>query len=119
MSKYVEKVERYKHKILDAALVKLKEDYSDAEDFYRDTGHGRYFNKMSKCEKEINEIEEYLNGKPKVKDITTDEYRDFLKLKETMRSVKSNLVYLLADLPDCSETARLRDCMREIESYLK
>lgn len=116
MNKYIEKVENYKEKILGPVLEKLKAEYEEAEDFYRDTGYDRYFNKMSKCEKQINEIEEYLNPVT-VKDITTDQYREFLELKNTMQSVKSNLIYIMADLPDCNEKIRLQDSLRKIEDY--
>ena len=117
MNKYVEKVEKYKEKVLVQALEKLKTEYEEAEDFYRDSGYDRYFKKMNKCEKEIQEIEEYLNPAPIVNDITTDQYRDFLNLTKTMKSVKSNLIYIMDYLPDCTEKARLQECIREIEDY--
>lgn len=117
MNKYIEKVEKYKEKTLVPVLEKMKADYAIAEDFFTDTGYDRYYNKMLRCEKQIDEIEKYLSPAPAVKDITTDQYREFLDLKKTMQSVKSNLFYLMDDLPDCSEKARLRDALREIEDY--
>lgn len=46
MNKYIEKVEKYKEKVLLPALEKLKTECEEAEDFFRDTGYDRYFNKM-------------------------------------------------------------------------
>ena len=118
MNKRIEKVEQYKHRVLGVALEKLKNDYADADMSYRDSGQDRHYKKMTKYESEISEIEEYLNPVgAKVKELSTTQYKEFLDLKRTMQSVKSNLTYLLADLPDCTETIRLKDCMREIEDY--
>lgn len=116
MNKYIEKVETYKHKILDKTLENLKAEYKEAEDFYQDTGYDRYFNKMSKCEEQINEIERYLHPITQ-KDISTEQYREFLDLKRTMQSIKSNLIYIMAYLPDCTEKTRLNDLLREIRDY--
>ena len=118
MNKYVEKVENYKKKILGTALEKLKAEYAEAKDFYSDTGYDRYYNKMQKCEAQIDEIEEYLYpAMEAAKDITTDQYREFLELKRIMQSVKSNVTYIMADLPECTEKIRLNDVLKEIESF--
>ena len=114
MNKYIEKVENYKRKILEKALEDLKAQYDEAKDFYNDTGYDKYFKKMSRCEEQIEEIEEYLNPTT-TKDVTTSQYREFLNLKQTMQGIKSNLQFMMASLPDCSEKERLNDLIRQIE----
>lgn len=118
MSKYVDKVEAYKHKVLDAELEKLETDYKEAEEFYRDTGHDRYFNKMQKCEKEIEEIKDYLHkDEVVVKDITTDEYKEYLKMKQDLKVIKNKLFYLVADLglPATADLVSMRDILMDYD----
>ena len=112
MNKYIEKVEKYKEKVLGTALEKLKAEHEEAEDFYRDTGYDRYFNKMQKCEKQIEEIEKYL-GESKKKDITASEYKELLQLREAMKNVKSKVFYLSKELPVCTDLINLQDLLRD------
>lgn len=51
------------NKILDAEEQRLKEKYRDAEGSYRDTGYDRYYNMMERCEKALNEVQEYRNSR--------------------------------------------------------
>ena len=114
MNKYIEKVERYKEKVLRPALEKLKADYEEAEDFYRDTGYDRYYNKMKKCENQIEEMEKYLNaGKEEIKQITPGEYKELLELREVIKNVKSKVFYLSKELPMCADLLNLQDLLRD------
>lgn len=114
MNKYIERVERYKEKVLNAALEKLKAEHEEAEDFYRDTGYDRYFNKMQKCESQIKEIEKYLGeSKGEKKDITASEYKELLQLREAMKNVKSKVFYLSKELPMCADLINLQDLLRD------
>lgn len=114
MNKHIQKVEEYKEKTLGKALEKLKSDYEEAEDFYRDTGYDRYYNKMKRSEEQINEIEEYLNCKKEDKaEITAKEYKELLQLRETMKNIKSKVFYLSKELPMCADLINLQDMLRD------
>ena len=56
----IEKVEAYKVRTVGNALNKAKEEYQDAEGSYNDTGYDRYYNKMNRLEKTIEELEAYI-----------------------------------------------------------
>lgn len=114
MNKYVEKVEQYKEKVLGQALEKLKTDYEEAEDFYRDTGYDRYYKKMQKCESQIAEIEKYMNaGKTEVKQVTASEYKELLELRQKMKTIKNKVFYLSKELPMCADLINLQDLLRD------
>lgn len=113
MSKYIEKVERYKCKVLETALGKLKEEYSCADGSYGDTGYDRYFKKMSRCEKEINEIEEYLlQGKQK--EVQPQVILECEEMRRTLQNIKSKWFYLKADLPVSEGTIGIDDLLRDV-----
>lgn len=114
MNKHIEKVERYKEKVLRPALEKLKEEYEEAKEFYRDTGYDRYYNKMQKCENQIEEIERYLGESEKEKtEITASEYKELLQLREAMKNVKSKVFYISKELPMCADLINLQDLLRD------
>lgn len=113
MNKYIEKVEKYKEKVLLPALEKLKTECEEAEDFFRDTGYDRYFNKMQKCESQIEEIEEYLGESQKKEEITSSEYKELLQLRETMKNIKTKVFYLSKELPMCVDLINLKDLLRD------
>ena len=58
MSKWKDRVK----KILDTEREKIEHKFLEAEGNYRDTGHGRYFNQMERYEKELVEIDDFLNS---------------------------------------------------------
>ncbi len=114
MNKYVEKVENYKEKVMRQALEKLKTEYEEAKDSYRDTGYDKYYKKMQKGEEQIAEIEEYINaGKTEVKQVTTSEYKELLKLRQKMKIVKNKVFYLSKELPMCADLINLQDLLRD------
>lgn len=116
MSKYIEKVENYKQKILGTAIEKLKAEYDEAKDFYGDTGYDRYFNKMNKCEAELEEIKDYLHkDEVKIKDLSTDKYKEYLKMKRDLNTIKNKLFYLKADLglPATADLITMQDILRD------
>lgn len=114
MNKYIEKVEKYKEKVLGTALEKLREDYKEAKDSYRDTGHDRYLNKIHKCEIQIQEIEEYMkNVENEIKDISSSEYRELLELREKMKTIKSKVFYISKEIPVSADLINLQDMLRD------
>ncbi|MBP3577485.1 MAG: hypothetical protein J6K15_05170 [Lachnospiraceae bacterium] len=114
MNKHIEKVEKYKEKTLKTALEKLKAEYAEAEDFYTDTGYDKYYNKMNKCEAQIEEIEEYMSrGQEEKRVIATDEYKELLQLREKMKCVKNKVFYLSKELPMCADLIGLMDILRD------
>lgn len=114
MNKYVEKVENYKRKVLETALEKLKAEYEEAADYYTDTGYDRYFNKMRKCETQIEEIEEYMRfGQTEKRVINTEEYKELLDLRQKMKCVKNKIFYISKDLPMNSDLVTLLDILKD------
>lgn len=113
MNKYIEKVENYKQKTLGTALEKLKAEYADAEDMYTDSGCDRYYNKMQKCEKEIEEIENYLEPVTVHQNVVAGDYKELLELREKMKNIKAKLFYLGADFPQCADIINLKDMVRD------
>ena len=114
MNKYIERVERYKQKTLNNALEKLREEYSEAQYDYADSGSDRYFNKMSRLEDQINEIEKYLKPKD---EITLREYKELKNLRWVVKNAKAKVFYIFADWPDGlpphTELINLRDMLRD------
>ncbi|MBQ3600952.1 MAG: hypothetical protein II992_07115 [Lachnospiraceae bacterium] len=114
MNKYIEKVEKYKEKVLGPTLEKLKIEYKDAEEWYKDTGHARYFNKMQRCEKQIDEIEKYMKkGETETREVSSREYSELLELKEKMKTIKSKVFYLSKEIPVTAELINLQDILKD------
>lgn len=112
MSKYIEKVE----KTLNAAISKLEAEMDEARRNYNDTGYDRYFNKMSKCEVEIEEIKAYLKrDEAPVEKVTTEEYKEYMKMKQDLKAIKNKLFYLVADLglPATANLVTMQDILRD------
>lgn len=114
MSKIIEKIENYKKKTLGAAIDKLEVEYANAKEFYNDTGYDRYFKKMSKCEEELEKLYAYRD-KDNVTGLTTDEYKEYLKMKQDLSAVKSKIFYLIKDLnlPSTAELIGIQDILRD------
>lgn len=117
MNKTIEKIEAYKKREIEKALTKAKAEYERAESFYRDTGYDRYFNKMQRYEKEISDIEEYLQKDvPVAKDLTTEQYREYLDMKQDMKRLQSKFFYMYSDF-NLPETAEIQGIQRILEKY--
>ena len=113
----IEKIEAYKSKEIEKAMSKLKKEYSDARRSLSDTGYDRYQKKMDKCEKEIQEIETYMHkGEVNAKDLTTDQYKEYLSMKEDIKSLNSKFFFLLSDF-NLPETAEIQGMQRILEKY--
>lgn len=115
MNKIIEKIEQYKEKNLDKALSNAKTNYEEAKASFNDTGHYRYYNKMEKLRKEIEEMEAYSKNEVP-KSLSTYEYREYFQMKQDMKNIKSKLEYLVKDLglPITSDLAGIK---RILEKY--
>lgn len=117
MNKTIEKIEAYKTKEIEKALSKAEQGYEEAKDFFQDTGYDRYFKKMEKCEKELHELEDYLHkGETVVKDLSTDQYKEYLEMKQDMKNLVSKFFYMFADF-NLPETAETQGIQRILEKY--
>ena len=96
MNKYIEKVEQYKQKTLNNALEKLRAEYHEAGYDYADSGWDRYFNKMSRLEDQINEIEEYLRSQW----VSPKESEELNELRRIIKSTKNSVFYLTKEWPE-------------------
>lgn len=97
MNKYIEKVEQYKQKTLNNALEKLWAEYHEARYDYADSGWDRDFNKMTRRENQINEIEAYL--KPK-REMTSEESKELNELRRIVKSAKNIVFYMTKEWPE-------------------
>lgn len=116
MNKTIEKIETYKTKELEKAILKAKTGYAEAKEFYTDTGYDRYFNKMQKCENELQELEKYLyKDEVVVTDLSTEQYKEYLKMKQDLATIKNKLFYLVADLglPATADLVSMQDILRD------
>ena len=117
MNKTIEKIEAYKAKEITKAMKKAQQGYEEAKDFFSDTGYDRYFNKMEKCEKEIQELEDYLHkDEVKVNDLSTDQYREYLDMKKDIQSISSKFFFMFADF-NLPETSEVQGIQRILEKY--
>lgn len=112
MSKTIDKVNNEIIK----ALEKAEQSYREACDSYNDTGYDKYFTKMQKAEKEIEELNDFLKrGQTVVKELSTDQYKEYLKMKQDLKSLKNKLFYLVSDLglPATTELIGMQDILRD------
>ncbi len=117
MSKTIERIEAYKAKEIEKAMSKLKPAYEEAKDFYADTGYDRYYNKMQKCESELQELEEYLHkAESTVKDLTTEQYREYLDMKMDLKNLASKIFYMFADF-NLPATAEIQGIQQILGKY--
>ena len=108
MNKAIERCEAYKKKTIDAAIEKAKAAYVEAADCYRDTGYDRYYNKMERMGKEIEELEEYTNSGRAIEEARQEKQKVRRELDEIKKDLNNKLFYLLAAIPDCSEARSLK-----------
>lgn len=117
MNKTIEKIESYKTKEIEKAMAKSKAGFEEAKDFYTDIGYDRYFKKMQKCEVELQELEDYLHkGETKVTDLDTEQYKEYMDMKNDLKSLASKFFYMFADL-NLPETAEIQGIQRLLEKY--
>lgn len=118
MNKVIEKIELMKTEKLEKERERLKSIYEEARDFYSYTGYDRYYKKMQKAESELEEIENYIHKNDVVvKDLSTEQYREYLKMKHDIKSIKNKLYYIQADfnLPVTADIQNLKDLLREYD----
>jgi len=99
------KIENIKNNLKVYTVEKLKKELKETKAAYNDTGHDRYFKKMTRLEKELAAIDEYLNGKEKtaqqVKEEIAQERRN-IEIAYLWNYIKQDL-----NLPQTAETKRL------------
>lgn len=116
-NKTIEKIEAYKAKEITKAMKKAQQGYEEAKDFFTDTGYDRYFRKMEKYEKEIQEIEDYLHkDEVKTNDLSTDQCREYLDMKKDIQSISSKFFFMFADF-NLPETSEVQGIQRILEKY--
>lgn len=118
MNKTISKIEAYKTKEIEKAISKATQQYEEARGSFCDTGYFRYQKKMDKCEKELNELEDYLHqGESTIRELSTSEYKEYLKMKHDLHNLKSKLFYLIADLelPATADLISAQDILRDYD----
>lgn len=104
------KIENIKNNLRVYTVEKLKKELKETKAAYNDTGHDRYFKKMTRLEKELAAIDEYLNGKEKtaqqVKNEIAQEKRD-VEIAYLWNYIKQDL-----NLRETAETKRLDEIIR-------
>ena len=114
MNKIIEKCEAYKQKTVSAALEKARTQYEDARGSYNDTGYDKYWNKMSRLEAEIDELEKYLERDGAIQAAIEEKAKVKKEIEEINKTLKNKIFYLLAAIPECSEGQSLRDYVERL-----
>lgn len=120
MNKTIQKIENYKEKWLTKALAKARQGYDEANECFSDTGYDRYFKKMERYEKEIDELEAYQHqGEQKqdeVNKLSTEQYKEYKEMKQDMKCLASHFFYMFADF-QLPETVDINSIQRILEKY--
>ncbi|ADL36088.1 hypothetical protein bpr_II150 (plasmid) [Butyrivibrio proteoclasticus B316] len=105
----IEKIENYKKKVIESETKKLKDAYTEAKACYNDTGYDRYYNKMEKIEKELDELEGYASRDQAISDAINEKTKLKAEIDKIKKDLSNKLFYLIADLPDCAEARNLKE----------
>lgn len=99
------KIENIKNNLRVYTVDKLKKELKETKAAYNDTGHDRYFKKMTRLEKELAEINEYLNGK----ETTAQQVKREVAQEKKEKEIAYLWEYIKKDfnLPQTAETKRL------------
>lgn len=99
------KIKNIKNNLRVYTVDKLKKELEEAKAAYNDTGHDRYFKKMTRLEKELAEINEYLNGK----ETTAQQVKREVAQEKKEKEIAYLWEYIKKDfnLPQTAETKRL------------
>lgn len=99
------KIENIKNNLRVYTVEKIKKEYEEAKAAYNDTGHDRYFKKMTRLKKEFAEINEYLNGK----ETTAQQVKREVAQEKKEKEIAYLWEYIKKDfnLPQTAETKRL------------
>lgn len=112
MHKAIEKVEAYKEKTIRTALDKAMVARAEALGSFSDTGYDRYYNKAERMEKEIEELEAYLDRDNAIEEAIKVREKNQQKIEDIKKTLKNKLFYLMKAIPECSEG-------RSIQEYLE
>lgn len=101
------------------AMEKNRKAYLDAEEFYRDTGYDRYWNKMQKLDAEYEELKAFLHPEEKV-DVQPETIRNLDELQQKVKSIKSKWEYLCValNLPTTVDVIGINEIFKDIKHLL-
>ncbi len=114
MNKAIEKVETFKKTTIDKAVEKARQAYEEARGSFNDTGYDRYYNKMTKLEAEIEELEEYQQRDGAIRAAIDERAKAKQELEEIKKTLKNKLFYLMKAIPECSEGRSLQDFLETL-----
>ena len=94
-------IEKEKLKIA-KEMEKNRQTHAEAEEFYRDTGYDRYWNKMQRLDKEYDELKSFIgldkdDNNRMLESENQRLYEENKKLKEFIKEAKSLMDYIHAD----------------------
>lgn len=108
MHKAIEKVEAYKTRTIVAALEKARLERAEALGSFNDTGYDRYYNKANRLEKEIAELEDYIDRDRAIDEAIAVKKKSQEQLAGIKKALQNKIFYLLKAIPKCSEGESLR-----------
>ncbi len=114
MNKTIEKIEQYKSNMITKAIDKLKDTYEETKGNYNDTGYDRYYNKMKRCEEEIEELEAYRDKDNAVSEAFNEKVQVRAELDKIKKDISSKLFYILADMPESTDIRNLKEYVEKI-----
>ena len=114
MNKTIEKIEEYKAEKIQIAIDRAGAALEDAKACYRDTGYDRYYNKMQRLEKEIEELEAYRDRDKAIAEAIAEKQKVRRELDEIKKDLGNKLFYLLAAIPECSEAKSIKTYLEKL-----
>lgn len=114
MSKFIDKIKEKDSILVEKEREKLSKEYKVADEWFRDTGHGRYLKKMDRIEQELKDIDDFVGVKvEKSTDTILKEY-EYL---EMLKMIKSKWQYIQMDLnlPQTADTVGLTDILKDVK----
>lgn len=115
MHKAIERVEKYREATISKAIEKAEEEYSEAIDWYNDTGYDRYYKKVTRLEHEIDELNDYIKKSQRIEDYERKIAEKDKEIDEIIDKVAKKFFWLEKAMPDCTEIRLFRDFVEELQ----
>lgn len=101
------------------AMEKNRKAYLEAEEFYRDTGYDRYWNKMVRLDAEYKELKDFLHPE-EVVEVRPETIRKLDELQKKVKNIKNKWEYLCAELnlPVTVDVIGINEIFKDINHLL-
>ncbi len=111
--------------VIEKAVFKIMQEmernrkaYNEAAGCYRDTGHGRYWNKMERLEKNYEELKSFLGLNSSAQNVSVDStqlYAENKELKRFISDAKGLMDYIHADYWSDPQVTKLYEMFKDFK----